>query len=106
VIVCPTTVVGAPAVRIWPLLADPGNYDRWADAELVRAAPPGHVREGQVIELRTRELWRWWHVRFDIGHVQPEHSIEVTVHLPFGTVNHEEIVLTPVDPERTRVTFN
>jgi hypothetical protein len=106
VIVCPTTVVAAPVARIWPLLADPQTYDSWADAELLHASPPGTVREGQVIEMRTRQLGRWWQVRFDIGQVQPQRSIAMTVHLPFATLNHEQIVLSPLDRERTRVTFN
>ena len=106
VIVCPTTVVAAPVARIWPLVADPETYDSWADAELVRASPPGTVREGQVIDMRTRQFGRWWQVRFDIGPVQPQRSIEMTVHLPFATLNHEQIVLTAVDPAHTRVTFN
>jgi Polyketide cyclase / dehydrase and lipid transport len=105
-IVCPTTVVAAPIATIWPLLANPQTYDGWADAELVRAQPTGSVSEGHVIEMRTHRLGRWWRVRFDVGRVQPERSIEMTIHLPFGTINHEQIVLTPVDPERTRVTFN
>jgi uncharacterized protein YndB with AHSA1/START domain len=105
-IVCPTTVVAASATTVWRLLTEPAEYERWAGAELIRVTPPGPAQEGQVIEFRTRELGRWWHVRFDVGAVEPERSLELKVHLPFGVVNHEHVVLSPVDEERTRVTFN
>jgi hypothetical protein len=55
-IVCPTTVVNAAIERVWAMLTDPDSYQRWADAELVRASPQGPVREAQVLDLRTREL--------------------------------------------------
>ena len=105
-VVCPTTVVEAPISTVWRLLAEPEAYESWAGVELVEASPPGPVQKGQVIRFRTREFGRWWQVRFDVGHVEPARTVELDVHLPFGTVNHEQVVLTPVDEQRTRVTLN
>ena len=33
-------------------------------------------------------------------------ALQLTVRLPLGIVNHEQVVLTPIDDSRTRVTFN
>jgi uncharacterized protein YndB with AHSA1/START domain len=105
-IVCPTTVIAAPAETVWRLLTQTENYDRWAGVELVRASQPGDVREGQVLDFETRAFGRTWRVRFDVGRVEPPRSLELTIHLPFGTINHEHVVLSPIDANRTRVTFN
>ena len=47
-----------------------------------------------------------WPVRFDVGRLEAARSLELWVRLPVGIVNHEVIVLAPVDAGHTRVTFN
>jgi uncharacterized protein YndB with AHSA1/START domain len=105
-IVCPTTVVDAPIERVWDLLTDPDSYRGWTGAELVRASPPGRVREGQVLDFRTRELGIGFRVRMDVGKPEPPRLLPLRVQMPFGIVNDERITLAPLDPVHTRVTLN
>jgi hypothetical protein len=53
------------------VLTDPNSYQRWADAELVRASPPEPVREGQVLDFRTRKLGVAFRVLMDVGKPEP-----------------------------------
>ena len=105
-LVCPVPVVNAPIERVWEVLTDPDSYRRWSGAELVRASPPGPVREGQVLDFRTREFGIAFRVRMDIGSPEPPGLLPMRVHMPFGIVNDERITLAPLDPLHTRVTLN
>jgi len=105
-IVCPTTVVNTAIDRVWEVLTDPASYQGWTGAELVRASPPGRVREGQVLDFRTRELGIWFRVRMDVGRPEPPRLLPLRVQMPFGIVNDEHITLAPLDAVRTRVTLN
>jgi len=58
---------------------------------LVRASPQGPVREGQVLDFRTRELGVAFRVRMDIGKPEPPLLLTLRVHMPFGIVNDEHI---------------
>ena len=91
---------------IWNLLTTAEGYNRWADATVVAAVPPGPAEPGQCIELRSWALGRGWPVHFEIGAVEPMHGIEITVRLPFGIVNHEHISLVALSDRETRVSFN
>jgi hypothetical protein len=106
VIACPTAVVRAPAAAIWRVLMNLEGYDRWADARLVTATPPGPPVEGQRIDFTTRGLGRTWPVRFTVAGVHEPVSLELLIELPLGIVNREHIVLAPLSPTETRVTFN
>ena len=106
VIVCPTTVVEAPADAVWRLLTTPERYERWAGARAVAVEPPGPAVPGQRIDLQRRRMGRRWKVGFDVGRVDPPRSLELTVRLPLGVVNREHVVLSPAGEGRTRVTFN
>jgi hypothetical protein len=68
--------------------------------------PPGPVQQGQRLEFRTREWGMSFRVMFDVLSVEPERSLTLDVHLPLGIVNHEQIVLTPMDERHARVTLN
>ena len=105
-IVCPTTVVKAAIERVWAVLTDPDSYQHWAGAELVRASPPGPVREGQVLDFRTRQLGIAFRVRMDVGKPDPPRLLPLRVQMPFGIVNDERITLASLDPGHTRVTLN
>ena len=106
VIACPTTVVEAPAEAVWRLLTVPEHYERWAGARAVGVKPPGPAVEGQRIDFERRRMGRRWKFHFEVGLVDPSRSLELTVRLPLGVVNHERIVLSPAGERRTRVTFN
>jgi hypothetical protein len=106
VIACPTAVVRAPAAAVWRVLMNLEGYENWADAKLVAAKPLGPVVKGQRIDFTTRALGRTWPVRFTVGGVHEPESLELLIELPLGLVNREHIVLTPLSPTETRVTFN
>ena len=103
---CPIAVVAASADLVWRLLTTPESYAAWADAELVRAEPPGAVAEGQRILFRTRGFGRWWPVTFRVGAVDAPSSLELTIELPLRIANHEHVTLLPLGPLLTRVAFN
>ncbi len=106
VIACPTAVVRAPAAVIWRVLMNLDGYEKWADARLAAAEPPGPVVEGRRIDFTTRELGRTWPVRFTVGGVHEPESLDLLIELPLGLVNREHIVMVPISPTETRVTFN
>jgi uncharacterized protein YndB with AHSA1/START domain len=73
--VCPAAVVKAPVEQIWSLLTSPEGYSLWVDVELVRAEPPGEATPGQRMEMRTRELGRWWPVVIEVKEVRPDRHL-------------------------------
>jgi hypothetical protein len=103
---CPIAVVEASEKVVWHLLTTPESYAAWADVELLRAEPPGVVREGQRIFFRTHGFGRWWPVTFQVGAVDARRSLELTIELPLGIVNHEHFTLLPLGASQTRVAFN
>jgi uncharacterized protein YndB with AHSA1/START domain len=106
VTVCPIAVVEASEERVWRLLTTPEGYIDWLDAELLRAEPPGAAVDGQRVFLRTRALGRWWPVTFRVGAVDSPRSLELTIDLPLGIINHEHITVLPLGERQTRVAFN
>ena len=103
---CPVTTVAAPVGTVWPLLVEPANYRSWVDAEVVAVDPPGPLRAGQVLSLRTSAAGRSWPVRWDVLEVDPaEHRMALDIRLPFGIVNHEVITCRATSEERTFVAF-
>ena len=106
VTVCPIAVVEASQKLVWHLLTTPESYQVWADIELLRAEPPGEVTAGQRIFFGTRALGRSWPVSFQVGAVDAPRSLELTIELPFGIVNHEHITVLPLGTRKTRVAFN
>jgi uncharacterized protein YndB with AHSA1/START domain len=105
-VTCPTDLVNASAASVWELLTSPERYERWTGADLLSVSPPGRVQPGQRMEFRVRQLARWWRAHFEVGRVIERETLELAVFLPFGIVNHEVIVLKPIDDSHTRVTFN
>ena len=99
--VCPTEVVLAPAERIWQLLTDPHKLARWTRTRLVEG-PVGPMSAGDHLVLGAAGL----RLAFDVLQMDPQRELTLDVRLPLGITNHEQIQITPIDAQSTRVTFN
>ncbi len=102
---CPAAVVEAPRAAVWELLGSPESLERWVDARLVSAEPPGPVQPGQRLRFVTGFLARQFPVVMDVREVEPAARLHLLVRLPFGVVNDETITMAEVGPGRTLVRF-
>ena len=98
---CPTDIITASVERIWDLLTQPEKLARWSGAKLIegpnRALVPGdRVVLGPGFGMK---------VTFEVLAMEPPRQLALDAHLPFG-VNHEVVVITPLDVGRCRVTYN
>lgn len=101
---CPTTMIQAPAERVWHLLTTVGELKRWSGAKVVKG-PDRPLATGDQIVL-SAGLGRLMEVRFQVGGLERLRRLALEVHLPFGIVNHEVVVITPESDAACRVTFN
>ena len=99
--VCPTDVVFASAERIWHLLTDPCELARWTGTKLVEG-PARVVSPGDHLVLRAGPM----HIIFDVLDMKAPRQLALSVALPFGISNREQIQITPIDVSSCRVTFN
>ena len=99
--VCPTDVLLAPAERIWTLLTDPRQLAQWTGTRLVDA-PARPMSAGDHLVLRAGVL----RITFDVLDLRPPRQLTLDVGLPFGVINHEQILITPINTHSSRVTFN
>jgi uncharacterized protein YndB with AHSA1/START domain len=103
---CPADVVAAPPATVWDLLASPEALERWVDARLVSAEPPGPVQPGQRMRFATRFGGRTFAVTMDVREVEPERRrLRLLVGLPLGLVNDETITLGETADGGTLVRF-
>lgn len=103
---CPADLVNAPVDKVWSLLANPSEYDRWWDAHTTRIDPEGPAVLGQTINGWTRGLGRQWTVSIQVEAVMPEkHQIRFRSHLPLGIQAVNQITCTPVGPSTCRVQY-
>ena len=103
---CPTTVVRAPAERVWELLSEPANYGQWWDAQTRAITPAGPAQPGQRIEAETSAVGRKWIVRIVVEGVDPaQRVIHLTTRLPLGITVENHIACVPLDAASCRVTF-
>ena len=99
--VCPTVVLLAPAERIWHLLTDARKLAQWTGTTLVEG-PARPVRAGDHLVFRAGVF----RITFDVLDMRPPRELMLDVGLPFGVTNHEQIQITPIDAQSSRVTFN
>jgi hypothetical protein len=103
---CPFDEVEAPLETVWGLLREPRQLDRWWDARVVQATPPGPLCAGQRLDTETRALGRTFALRIDVEAVDvPRHQVRMTAHLPLGLVDRATITVVPLGERRCRVSF-
>lgn len=98
---CPTDVARAPVERAWELLTTPSRLD-WVDARLIEA-PGRSLRPGDRVVFAASLGLR---VSWTVLAVEPPHRLALDIALPFGMANQQTVVLSPLDAERCRITFN
>jgi uncharacterized protein YndB with AHSA1/START domain len=102
--VCPAATLAAPVERVWALLAEPAQWQRWMDGQVERVEPPGVAQPGQVVVVTTSAFGRRWRVPFTIQDVDAaRHRLCFLVRFPLGVVEHGQIACSPVDPSTCRV---
>lgn len=106
IVTCPTDVVHASAERVWQLVSDPTSLARWSGTRLRRGpSHPPPLRAGDVLRLGAG-AGGVLSVDMDILATAAPTQLRVDVRLPFGILNHELVIITPLSPESSRVTFN
>ena len=97
-------MVHASAERVWHLLTTPSGLQRWSDAKSVKGPDRPLATADQVV-FRAG-LGRVFEVRFQVIELERLRRLALVVHLPFGIVNHEVVVISPESDSACRVTFN
>lgn len=98
---CPTDVVRTPAERVWELLVRPDLFAQWAKCALSEG-PRRPVTAGERFVFRKGPF----HIRYEVVGVDAPRELALDIHLPFGVLNREVVRITPLGPERCRVTLN
>ena len=99
---CPTDVIVAPADLIWAFLTKPEKLALWSGTKLIDGPNRTLVLGDRVI----LGLGFGMRVVIDVLGMEPPQKLVLDAHLPFGVVNHEVVVVTPLDAGRCRVTLN
>jgi len=106
IVTCPTDVVSASAEHVWQLVTDPVSLARWSGSRLrVGPSHPAPLRAGDRLLLGAGPAGLL-SVEMEILGTERPTQVRVDVRLPFGVVNHEVIVITPISDVSCRVTFN
>lgn len=101
---CPSAIIQAPVECIWHLLAKLSEWQRWADAKIVKG-PDRPLAVGDVVVFRAGP-GRLIEVRFKVVDLVHLRCLAFEVNLPLGVVNHEVVVIRPVSDAACRVTYN
>lgn len=101
--VCPTDVVAAAPERIWALLAEPSQYERWADGVVIEG-PSRPLQPGDRFVLATGP-GRLFRARFDVVAMRPMEELTLDIGLPLGLRNYEVIRIGRAGEGACRVTF-
>jgi|SRR5579871_3687473 len=96
---CPTTMVEAPADRVWRLLTIPAEFQRWTGLRMTKG-PGRPLAAGDRVEFFAGLL------RLHLIRLERPRRLELEMQFPFGIVNHEVIVITPQSDRTCRVTYN
>ena len=99
--VCPTDVVRATPARVWALLTDSSLF-QWVDGKLIEAPP----RLAAVGDCARFSAGLGFGFSWTVLGIEPSRQLALDVVLPFGMGNRITIVISPIDDERCRVTFN
>src|ERR1700736_3401884 len=101
---CPMCVANAPIEVAWSLL-DPARLDEWWDAKTRRVTPAGPFSPGQRIEASTGPLGMFT-ITLDVLEVDPgAHRVRFLSRLPFGIINDQTTIMTPLGPDHCRISF-
>ena|SRR6476646_8061054 len=104
--ICPIATINAPIEHVWRLLADPSRYALWWDAKTVSIVPEGPAQAGQQIFATTSALGRRWDVHLTVEAVSANRrQLDLLTQLPLGITVRNHITCTPLDNQRTYVSF-
>jgi hypothetical protein len=103
-LVCPACVADAPAEVVWSLL-DPAHLDEWWDARTRRVTPPGPLSARQRLECRAGPLGLFGFTAEVLDVDAAARRLHWVIRLPFGIVNDQTTTVTPLGPERCRISF-
>src|SRR5438477_2355158 len=104
--VCPIAVIRSPAEHVWALLAQPASYDTWWEVKTDAIVPPGPAQAGQHIRAHGRALGRDRSIEIRIiGVDHVRRQLELLSSFPFGISLHNDIRVSAVDAETTKVSF-
>ena len=99
--VCPTDVIFAPAERVWHLVTSPIELAKWTGTKLVEG--PAHAMSpGDRLVFRAGLP----HIVFDVLGMEATRELTLDIALPLGIRNREHILITPIDANSCRTTFN
>jgi hypothetical protein len=99
--VCPTAIILASAEHIWCLLTEPRQLAEWTGTKLLEG-PACPISTGDHLLLRAGMFG----ITLEALDMRPPWQLSLDVALPFGVTNHEQIQITPIDADSSRVTFN
>jgi hypothetical protein len=104
--ICPIATINAPIEHVWRLLAAPSRYALWWDAKTVSIVPEGPAQAGQQIFATTSALGRRWDVHLTVEAVLANRrQLDLLTQLPLGITVRNHITCTPLDNQRTYVSF-
>lgn len=101
---CPSVIIQAPIERVWRFLVTLSEWHRWADAKIVKG-PGRPLAVGDAVVFRAGPC-DMFEGRFSVVDLEPLRRVTLEMQLPFGIVNHEVVVLSPVSDGACRVTYN
>ena len=106
VTVCPVAIVAAPVETVWELLANPAQFDEWADGKIQWIEPEGPTTPDQRFCIKSRALGRSWSALFTVKEVnQDKHVLQMDVAFPLGMALHQRLMCTPIDATSCRVQY-
>lgn len=101
---CPADEIAAPAAVVWSLVERPEAFDRWWDARVIRATPPGPLAPGQHLIARAKGLVPA-RIHYDVTVVEPNARLQMEIRLPLGIVNHFTMTVRALAADRAFVRF-